>query len=120
VRACKTALEPHADLAQSTDASVEDLGDPGSLELRADQSHWWVAARGWRWDVRRHEARVRAVILDGAVPPRMNAPDNFGQLASRALEGFSTNVRRPTPARLHFRRFAPKPGPFSIGFARGP
>jgi pimeloyl-ACP methyl ester carboxylesterase len=90
VRACKAALEPHADLAQyTTDASVEDLE-----EIRAALGYEQINLVGGSYGtrlameyVRRYEPRVRAVILDGAVPPRMNAPDGFGHLAGGALEG---------------------------------
>ena len=37
--------------------------------------------------VRRYEPRVRAVILDSAVTPANHVPENFGQLAGRALDG---------------------------------
>lgn len=89
VRACRQALESRADLSQyTTSASVDDLeairvafGFPrlnligGSYGTRLAMEY-----------LRRHEARVRTVVLEGPVTPRTHAPERFGRHAARALD----------------------------------
>jgi pimeloyl-ACP methyl ester carboxylesterase len=90
VRACRERLERDADLAQyTTSASVEDLE-----EIRVALGYQQLTLVGGSYGtrlameyVRRYEPRVRAIILDSAVTPGTHAPENFGQMAARALDG---------------------------------
>ena len=90
VRACRRDLERQSDLAQyTTAASVADLeairvalGYP-RLNLRGGSYGTRLAMEY----VRRHPERVRTVTLEGPVTPVMAAPDRFGELAQRALDG---------------------------------
>lgn len=90
VRACRSALERTADLAQyTTSASVEDLEAIRSA-LKYPRFTLVGGSYGTRLAmeyVRRYEARVRAVILEGPVTPANHVPERFGQLAERALDG---------------------------------
>jgi pimeloyl-ACP methyl ester carboxylesterase len=90
VRACRERLERDADLAQyTTSASVEDL-EKIRIALGYQQLTLVGGSYGTRLAmeyVRRYEPRVRAVILDSAVTPGTHAPENFGQMAGRALDG---------------------------------
>jgi pimeloyl-ACP methyl ester carboxylesterase len=90
VKACRTALERDADLSQyTTAASVEDL-EAMRAALGYEQLTLVGGSYGTRLAmeyVRRYESRVRAVILEGPVTPAMRAPERFGQLAARALDG---------------------------------
>ncbi len=90
VRACRESLERDADLAQyTTSASVEDLEEIRNA-LGYEQLTLVGGSYGTRLAmeyVRRYESRVRAVVLDGPVTPAMHAPERFGQLAARALDG---------------------------------
>jgi pimeloyl-ACP methyl ester carboxylesterase len=90
VRACRESLERDADLAQyTTSASVEDLEEV-RIALGYEQLTLVGGSYGTRLAmeyVRRYESRVRAVVLDGPVTPAMHAPERFGQLAARALDG---------------------------------
>ena len=90
VRACRSALEQNADLAQyTTAASVEDIEDVrialgyGRINL-AGGSYGTRLALEY---VRVHGTRVRAVLLDGVAPPSLHMPDGFGRAAQRALDG---------------------------------
>jgi pimeloyl-ACP methyl ester carboxylesterase len=89
VRACRSALEGHADLAQyTTAASVEDI-EAIRVALRYSQLTLVGGSYGTRLAmeyVRRYEPRVRAVVLDGPVTPQSYAPERFGRHAQRALD----------------------------------
>jgi pimeloyl-ACP methyl ester carboxylesterase len=91
VRECRAALERTADLAQyTTTASVDDL-EAIRTAFGYPQINLIGGSYGTRLAmeyVRRHEAakRVRTVVLESPVTPRIHAPENFGQLAARALE----------------------------------
>ena len=89
VRACRERLEQTADLTQyTTTNSVEDLE-----EIRAALGYEHVNLVGGSYGtrlameyVRRYEARVRSVILDGAVSTASHVPEDFGQRAQHALD----------------------------------
>ncbi|HSC25851.1 MAG TPA: alpha/beta fold hydrolase [Vicinamibacterales bacterium] len=89
VRACRAELERRADLSQyTTAASVEDLE-----EIRAALGYERINLVGGSYGTRlameyarRHEERVRAIVLDGPVPPSARMPENFGSLAERSLD----------------------------------
>jgi pimeloyl-ACP methyl ester carboxylesterase len=89
VRACRSALQRRADLAQyTTAASVEDI-EAIRVALRYSQLTLVGGSYGTRLAmeyVRRYEPRVRAVVLDGPVTPQSYAPQGFGRLAQRALD----------------------------------
>jgi pimeloyl-ACP methyl ester carboxylesterase len=93
VQSCRTALERDADLSQyTTAASVEDL-EALRAALGYDQLTLVGGSYGTRLAMeylRRYESRVRAVVLEGPVTPAMHAPERFGQLAARALDGVLT------------------------------
>jgi pimeloyl-ACP methyl ester carboxylesterase len=90
VKECRAELEKDTDLAQyTTAASVEDL-DEIRAALGYDRINLIGGSYGTRLAmeyVRKHEDRVRAVILEGPVPPGARPPEHFGQLAQRALDG---------------------------------
>ncbi len=90
VRACRAALEKDADLSQyTTAASVADLEEIRAA-LGAPQINLIGGSYGTRLAmeyVRRHEDRVRAVILESAVPPDTHVPEDFGRFFEHALEG---------------------------------
>jgi pimeloyl-ACP methyl ester carboxylesterase len=89
VRACRAELEPHADLAQyTTAATVADLE-----QVRQALGYQRINLEGSSYGtrlameyVRLHGARVRAVVLEGVVPPDLVMPDAFGRNAQRALD----------------------------------
>jgi pimeloyl-ACP methyl ester carboxylesterase len=89
VRGCRDALEGRADLAQyTTAASVEDL-EAVRLALGAPRLNIVGGSYGTRLAmeyVRAYEASVRTVVLEGAVPPTLSAPQDFGSTAQRALD----------------------------------
>jgi pimeloyl-ACP methyl ester carboxylesterase len=90
VTQCRAALEGDADLSQyTTAASVEDL-EAMRAALGYEQLTLVGGSYGTRLAMeylRRYESRVRAVILEGPVTPATHAPERFGQLAARALDG---------------------------------
>ena len=90
VKACRTKLEATSDLRQyTTSASVEDL-EAIRTALRYRQFTLVGGSYGTRLAmeyVRRYEARVRAVVLEGPVTPANHVPEGFGRLAARALDG---------------------------------
>jgi pimeloyl-ACP methyl ester carboxylesterase len=90
VRDCRAALEERADLAQyTTAASVADLEDVRKA-LGYDRINLSGGSYGTRLAleyVRAYPRRVRAVILDGAVPPSLRMPEGFGRSAQQALDG---------------------------------
>jgi pimeloyl-ACP methyl ester carboxylesterase len=89
VRACRAALSERADLAQyTTAASVEDLD-----EVRAALGYERINLVGGSYGtrlameyVRKHEASVRAVVLQSPVPPSEPIPERFGQMAQQSLD----------------------------------
>jgi pimeloyl-ACP methyl ester carboxylesterase len=90
VRACRSALERTADLAQyTTSASVEDLE---AIRIALDYPRLTLVGGSYGTRlameyVRRYEPRVRAVVLEGPVTPANHVPERFGHLAERALDG---------------------------------
>ncbi len=92
VNACRAALAPTADLTQyTTDASVDDL-EAIRTAFGYTQINLVGGSYGTRLAmeyVRRYgpAGRVRSVILDSPVSPADHTPENFGQLAARALDG---------------------------------
>jgi pimeloyl-ACP methyl ester carboxylesterase len=90
VRACRTTLERSADLSQYTTASsVEDL-EAIRVALGYPQLNLIGGSYGTRLAmeyVRRYERHVRTVILESPVTPAIHAPERFGELAARALDG---------------------------------
>ncbi|MCA1651861.1 MAG: alpha/beta hydrolase, partial [Acidobacteria bacterium] len=93
VRRCREELARDADLTQyTTAASVADLED-----VRAALGYGQINLSGGSYGtrlameyVRRYEANVRTVMLDGAVPPSVGIPATFGWLAQRALDDLLT------------------------------
>jgi pimeloyl-ACP methyl ester carboxylesterase len=89
-RECRAALEAGADLAQyTTAASVADLDDVRKAlgYARINLSGGSYGTRLAMEYVRAHPHRVRAVILDGAVPASLRMPEGFGRSAQQALDG---------------------------------
>ena len=90
MKACRTKLEATSDLRQyTTSASVEDL-EAIRTALQYPQFTLVGGSYGTRLAmeyVRRYEARVRAVVLEGPVTPANHVPEGFGRLAARALDG---------------------------------
>ena len=90
VRACRARLAATAAIEQyTTAASVEDLeAVRRALGYRAVNlvgvSYGTRLAMEY---VRQFDDRVRAVVLDGPVPPSMAMPERFGELAQRSLDG---------------------------------
>jgi pimeloyl-ACP methyl ester carboxylesterase len=89
VRACRAILSAKADLAQyTTDASVADL-DEVRAALGYDRINLLGGSYGTRLAmeyVRKHDANVRAVVLQSPIPPSEPVPERFGQLAQQALD----------------------------------
>jgi pimeloyl-ACP methyl ester carboxylesterase len=89
VRECRDRLSAAADLTQyTTTNSVADLDD-----VRAAFGYERINLDGGSYGtrlaleyVRRHESRVRAVILEGVAPPDLHMPENFGITAQQALD----------------------------------
>jgi pimeloyl-ACP methyl ester carboxylesterase len=89
VRACRAALERTSDLSQyTTAASVEDLED-----VRASLGYERINLVGGSYGTRlameyarRHGGSVRAIVLNGPVPPSLRIPEDFGRLAQRSLD----------------------------------
>jgi pimeloyl-ACP methyl ester carboxylesterase len=89
VRACREQLERRADLIQYTTANSADDLDDVRAALGYDRINLMGGSYGTRLAmeyVRRHEPRVRSVILDGAVATTTQMPERFGQRAQRALD----------------------------------
>lgn len=89
VRACRDALGEKADLTQyTTAAAVEDLEDVrGALGYeRINLAGGSYGTRLAMEYVRKHEPRVRSVLLEGVVTPSVHMPENFGLFAQRALD----------------------------------
>jgi pimeloyl-ACP methyl ester carboxylesterase len=97
VRACRDELAPRADLTQyTTAASVEDLED-----IRTALGYKTITLHGGSYGtrlameyVRAYERHVRAVVLDGPVPPSAPMPQDFGQVAQRSLDGLLDECAR--------------------------
>lgn len=100
VRACRDELTVRADLTQyTTAASVEDLEDVRAA-LAFDAINLMGGSYGTRLAmeyVRKYERRVRAVVLDGPVPPSVPMPEDFGRLAQQSLDALLGECAR-TPA----------------------
>jgi pimeloyl-ACP methyl ester carboxylesterase len=92
VKACRAALEPTTDLTQyTTEASVDDL-EAVRAAFGFAQINLVGGSYGTRLAmeyVRRYgpAGRVRTVVLESPVSPSDHTPENFGQLATRALDG---------------------------------
>ena len=97
VRVCRDTLASYADLTQyTTAASVEDLEDIRTA-LRYDTINLHGGSYGTRLAmeyVRKYERRVRAVVLDGPVPPSVPMPENFGKVAQESLDGLLDECAR--------------------------
>ncbi|HET7694241.1 MAG TPA: alpha/beta fold hydrolase [Vicinamibacterales bacterium] len=93
VRACREALASRADLSQyTTSASVADL-EAVRDALGLDRVNLIGLSYGTRLAMeylRRHERHVRAVVLDGPVPPSIAMPQDFGRLAQASVDGLLT------------------------------
>ncbi|HEU4890433.1 MAG TPA: alpha/beta fold hydrolase [Vicinamibacterales bacterium] len=89
VRACRLELAERADLSQyTTEASVADL-EALRAAMGRERLNLIGSSYGTRLAmeyVRRHETRVRTVILDGPVPPSVPMPQDFGRLAQASLD----------------------------------
>jgi pimeloyl-ACP methyl ester carboxylesterase len=104
VKACRAALEPSSDLTQyTTEASVDDL-DAIRTAFGFTQINLVSGSYGTRLAmeyVRRYgpAGHVRTVVLESPVSPADHTPENFGQFATRALEGvFDECAATPTCA----------------------
>ena len=90
VRECRARLRATAAVEQyTTAATVADLE-----AIRRALGYATVDLIGVSYGtrvameyVRQHEDHVRAVILDGPVPPSLAMPEQFGHVAQRALDG---------------------------------
>jgi pimeloyl-ACP methyl ester carboxylesterase len=105
VRACRATLEKEADLSQyTTAASVADLEEIRAA-LGAPQINLIGGSYGTRLAmeyVRRHEDRVRAVILESAVPPDTHVPEDFGRFFEHALNGLLNECAASPPCAGEF------------------
>jgi pimeloyl-ACP methyl ester carboxylesterase len=89
VRECRAQLQTSADLRDYTTAnSVLDLDD-----VRSALGYQKVNVSGGSYGTRlaleyarRFENRVRTLLLDGAVPPSVPVPEDFGALAHASLD----------------------------------
>jgi pimeloyl-ACP methyl ester carboxylesterase len=89
VRECRLRLSASADLTQyTTENSVADLDDVRAA-LGYERINLIGGSYGTRLAmeyVRRHEAHVRSVVVDGVVVPDLHIPENFGIIAQQALD----------------------------------
>ncbi len=90
VRECRAALDGRADLTQyTTSSSVEDL-EAIRVALGYPQINLIGGSYGTRLAIeylRHYGPRVRTAVLESPVTPGSHAPERFGELAARALDG---------------------------------
>jgi pimeloyl-ACP methyl ester carboxylesterase len=105
VRACRDELARRADLSQyTTAASVADL-EAVRVALGREQVNLFGISYGTRLAmeyVRRHERRVRTVVLDGPVPPSLAMPQDFGRTAQASLDGVLAECLATAPCASAF------------------
>jgi pimeloyl-ACP methyl ester carboxylesterase len=105
VRACRRELESRADLAQyTTSASVDDL-EAIRVALGYSRLNLVGGSYGTRLAleyVRRHETRVRAVVLESPVTPAVHAPEHFGRYAAAALDALIDECAASAPCAKAF------------------
>lgn len=105
VRKCRDRLSGAADLTQYTTASaVADLDDVRGA-LGYERINLVGGSYGTRLAmeyVRRHEPRVRSVVLEGAAATEMHVPEDFGILAQRALDALLDECAASEPCASSF------------------
>lgn len=87
---CRRDLESRADLTQYTTAIAMDDLDQIREKLGYDAVDLYGASYGTRAALvylRRHESRVRSVVLDGVDPPDWPLSSTFGRDGQRAMDG---------------------------------
>lgn len=87
IRACLAALDADPRL-YTTSIAMDDLDDVRAF-LGYDRINLWGGSYGTRAALvylRQHEARVRAVVLDGVAPQDMRLPLHTARDAQRALD----------------------------------
>ncbi len=88
-RACRDALSQHADLSQyTTTIAMDDLDDVRQA-LGYETVDLYGASYGTRAALvylRRHEAHVRTVVVDGVAPPGWTLGMTAGKDAQRAMD----------------------------------
>ena len=123
VRRCREELERDADLTQyTTAASVADLEDVRTA-LGYGQINLSGGSYGTRLAmeyVRGHGANVRAVMLDGAVPPSVGIPAAFSRLAQRALDDLLTECAADSVCAAEFPRIRDEARAVFERLERGP
>ena len=105
VRACREQLDRAADLVQYTTANAADDLDDVRAALGYDRINLIGGSYGTRLAmeyVRRHEPRVRSVILAGAVATTSHMPETFGRRAQRALDALLAECDADPPCRGAF------------------
>lgn len=109
VRECRTLLERSADLTQyTTAASVADLEDVrralgyGTINLSGGSYGTRLALEY----VRAHPAKVRSVVLEGAISPGSRVPAGFGREAQRVLDRILAECGQSAPCAAAFPRVA--------------
>lgn len=105
VARCRAALERDADLTQyTTDHAVEDVEDIRA-RLGYDKVSLYGGSYGTRMAqayLRRHPARVSAVVLDGVVPFDSAVPLTYARSAQQALDRvFAACAATPACSRAH-------------------
>jgi pimeloyl-ACP methyl ester carboxylesterase len=105
VRECRDRLSATADLTQYTTAnSVADLDD-----VRAALGYERINLDGGSYGtrlaleyLRRHEPRVRSVVLAGVATPALHMPETFGILAQQALDALLDECASVKPCAMAF------------------
>jgi pimeloyl-ACP methyl ester carboxylesterase len=105
VRKCRDRLTAVADLTQYTTAnSVADLDDVRAA-LGYERINLDAGSYGTRLAmeyVRRHEPRVRSVVLEGVATTDMHVPEDFGILAQRTLDALLDECASVEPCATSF------------------
>ena len=89
VRACRAALERHADLTRYTTPDIADDLEDVRRALGYTRWNLYGTSYGTRLAleyVRRHEASVRTMTLKAVVPPSMLIPFSYARDADAALQ----------------------------------
>jgi pimeloyl-ACP methyl ester carboxylesterase len=123
VRECRRALERIADLTQyTTAAAVEDL-EAVRAQLGYERINLAGGSYGTRLALeyaRRYPARVRTLVLDGAVSPSVAMPAGFGVAAQRALDGVLDECAADAACTAAYPRVRAQAGELFARLARTP
>ena len=105
VRACRETVAKGADISQyTTQASVDDL-EAIRVAMGLSRINLLGGSYGTRLAMeylRRYGRHVRAVILESPVTPRTHAPEAFGRLAERTLQGLIAECAADEPCAKAF------------------